>query len=172
MSEDNKIDTVIWRAKATDEDTSSQISYRMLPGLKGADSDTKPKPESDMFEINPETGVVFLRKKLDFEMRNEYVFTVEANDGENSGAMVLYIMVTDVNDDKPYWESNLQTHFTLEENVPGDFRVGQFKAVDRDNAARLRYKVLSTEPIEAAAWFTLHPFSGLLTSATEARASD
>ena len=161
VQEDTLLGEVIWKAKARDEDRSSVLTYKLI------DEQAKSATDSP-FQLNPKTGEIAVTKQLDYETKPTYEFRVEASDGEFIGYTHLYINLIDVNDVKPKWAENLQADFVLEENVPGGFKIAQFTAIDTDESARLRYKVISTKPIDAAGWFTLHPFSGVLATSPDA----
>ena len=160
VQEDTIVGETIWTAKARDEDRSSKLTYKLI-------SVENLKNQTD-FTMNPQTGGLIVNSELDFETKQTYEFRVEASDGEFIGYTNLYINVLDVNDVKPIWSKNLQTDFVLEENISGGFKIAQFTAIDTDESARLRYKVVNTKPIKAAGWFTLHPFSGVLATSPDA----
>ena len=92
--------------------------------------------EQKMFEIDEKTGNILISKQLDYENENEYQLNVEARDlayeSKNSVA-VLKIILTDVNDNIPFFEQQEYDAY-LQENLPAGTEIIQMKAVDLDSS--------------------------------------
>lgn len=57
---------------------------------------------------------------------------MSAFDGFQSGFAIVYINVTDVNDNKPVWDSSSLIIHLNETQMPSDEVIGQLKATDKD----------------------------------------
>lgn len=157
LSEELELESVIFQAKATDLDRISHLSYRII--------DAEISPNTD-FEINPETGLIFLKKSLDFETRPEYLLNLQVSDGKFFDETKLFITVVDINDASPKWLPNQKTEFEISENTKTETFIYKFTATDPDTHSNLKYKVLSTEPVIASNWFILNSETGILETAS------
>ena len=106
-------------------------------------------PDSNTFEVkkNPKLDGsnevrIYLRDRLDREVRGQYLFQLLAYDGDNppkTGSLDLDIEVTDVNDNSPTFENSTYTVSVLE-NLALQTTIIQVRATDRDQS--LNGKVL------------------------------
>ena len=79
-------------------------------------------PNLEAFEIlfaNRHSGIITLKKKIDYETHTSVNVTVMATDGGepplNSTALVL-VEIEDVNDNAPVWETDFTQPYTFYEN--------------------------------------------------------
>ena len=79
-----------------------------------------------------QTGEIWLAGSLDREEKALYTLNVSAFDGFQSGFAIVYINVTDVNDNKPVWDSSSLIIHLNETQMPSDEVIGQLKATDKD----------------------------------------
>ena len=167
LSEETPAKTIIFQAKAKDLDKVHHLQYRFIAGPSSSENNNSDLDKiNDMFEINLETGFIFLKKKLDYEDQNSFTLYVEVTDGQFSSNIRIYIKVIDINDSRPVWKSDQQLTFYLNENSPMHTKIYKFQAIDHDTNSNLKYKVMSTTPVRCSSWFNLDSESGVLTSAT------
>jgi len=122
---------------------------------------------SSMFTIDSESGVIYLRQKLDFETTSSYHLVVVASDLGSpmlTSSEHVYINVIDVNDNVPYFA---QTSYsaTIDENVSRDHFVLKVTAFDLDSSDneknKLRYKIISGNVNES---FKINETTGIITT--------
>ncbi|XP_068021776.1 protocadherin gamma-A12-like [Melanerpes formicivorus] len=89
---------------------------------------------SELFQLDPETGEIILKEKLDFEEISSHVLEVHAYDGELFDKAQITITVTDVNDNVP----DISVRSTLSE-ISEDAQSGTVVALlhvqDQDSGA-------------------------------------
>ena len=119
---------------------------------------------TDLFQLDPTSGVINTTVLFDFEAQQSYLLTVVASDSGTpslaSSAEVL-ISVFDVNDVRPTF---LQTEYSIavSEGIPTGSSLVQLQAMDVDTS-NLTYELTGGN---AGGEFQLDVRSGLLTSAT------
>ncbi|XP_019645840.1 PREDICTED: protocadherin Fat 4-like [Branchiostoma belcheri] len=105
VSEDAALGTVLYDANATDSDLGehSELTYSIVSG------------SSPTFLIDSVTGIVRLGAGLDRETQASYVVNITAQDTDFYDFMLLYVFVTDINDNEPTM-SNTVYSATVDEN--------------------------------------------------------
>ncbi|KAF7261486.1 hypothetical protein EG68_01172 [Paragonimus skrjabini miyazakii] len=105
----------------------------------------------DYFNIDKETGSLFLTKILDYELANTFVFAVLAVDNphgketeKNSATATIHIQVMDINDNAPILSSP-QT-LTVVEHVPVGTTVGNLWFTDADTGQGGKVKIRGLLP--------------------------
>ncbi|QQP58448.1 Starry night, partial [Caligus rogercresseyi] len=126
--EDATIGTSILDVVAIDKDSgdNAKIQYR-FPSQGSHD-------DNSAFSIDPYSGVLRTKKKLDRETKEVFELIVEAFDSgipEMSSTSSVIVTVLDVNDNPPKFKNDT-LYFTLSENMPIGSRVGVVRAVDPD----------------------------------------
>lgn len=120
LKEEQPVGTIVATYKAMDED-SDIAGYAIIP-------------ESEYFQINNGTGIVQIKKQMDYEKTKEVNFTVMAFDSGipqlNASALVL-VKIINLNDNEPIFTSK-EYNATIEENVPNGTFVVAVRAMDRD----------------------------------------
>uniref|UniRef100_W5U6J6 Protocadherin Fat 2 n=1 Tax=Ictalurus punctatus TaxID=7998 RepID=W5U6J6_ICTPU len=116
--------------------------------------------EDGRFEIISDTGVLWVKAPLDFELCREYYLSVEGTRGKASLsdiAMVI-INITDINDNPPVF-SRGDYSAEIAENLPPGDTVMQVVAVDLDGPQNnlIRYSIVSGDPWQQ---FSIDPQSG------------
>ncbi|XP_060070203.1 cadherin-related tumor suppressor-like [Ylistrum balloti] len=109
----------VTRVNVTDQDLNGQVTLSITAGNIG-----------NQFRIS-QTGVVTLADRLDRETRDVYDLTLNASDGINISQSIVTIIVTDVNDDIPSFNSALYT-FDLPEDMAPHTTIGRVDATDND----------------------------------------
>ena len=133
---------------------SSPISHRFLT-VVATDNDRginaritytlKPSVDAAYFAIFPDSGELYTRHRLDYELQTEYILEVIASDNgsppQNATAIVK-VMIADDNDNVPQYTQE-SYHFSLPENMAPNTAVGIVEATDRDgdNNNRVTYRM-------------------------------
>lgn len=120
LKEEQPVGTIVATYKAIDED-SDIAGYSIIP-------------ESEYFQINNGTGIVQIKKQMDYEKIKEVNFTVMAFDTGrpqlNASAMVI-VKIVNLNDNEPIFTS-MQYNVSIEENAPNGTFVVAVRATDND----------------------------------------
>lgn len=156
-------DFLVMTVKATDKDfgENGRITYH----LKIDDMITQETPE---FSIDANTGELKTRKLLDREQRAQYDLILAARDHGMpkwyETLCYLTILLVDMDDNRPEFPDSKTTNpytFYISENDAPGVRIGQVRALDRDEGkhARVYYYLLSGSEQGA---FTLDKSDGSL----------
>ena len=125
ITENSPIGSFVIQVTSIDKDKgkdNSNVTYDLLT-------------KTEMFEIDRQTGNVYVAAELDREQRNEYVLTVGADDGSWKAQTRLTIYILDENDVTPRFEqSNYQfdAFVPMTSNNSYNLTVGQVQAIDLD----------------------------------------
>lgn len=156
ISEDAARGTTVRRVTATDLDfliLNKEITYTST----GADA---------KFYINRATGDIIVDSSLDREFKSYYVLHVTAsNIGQNSkeGACQVNITVTDVIDEKPFFDSDMLTYH-ISENASVGTNVTKLKAHDRDVGDSHTYSLVKSD---SSGYFGIDRDTGVITTAKD-----
>ncbi|XP_036424414.1 LOW QUALITY PROTEIN: protocadherin Fat 2 [Colossoma macropomum] len=116
--------------------------------------------EDGRFQINPETGVLWVSAALDFELCREYYLSVEGARGKASLADIAMVIIniTDINDNPPVFSRGDYSAEITEDISPGD-TVMQVTAVDLDGPPNnlIHYSIVSGNPQQQ---FSIDPRTG------------
>ena len=116
ISEDTFPGTLVYSAQASDG-SNDNLLYRII----------NPLPN---FVITPNSGEIYLIKSLDREDEMQYTIQIDASDGSlASSTFLLNIVVTNVNDNRPYFTTR-EIVFMIAEN---ETMIGQLNAEDDDD---------------------------------------
>uniref|UniRef100_A0A668AHD1 Protocadherin-15 n=1 Tax=Myripristis murdjan TaxID=586833 RepID=A0A668AHD1_9TELE len=111
------------------------ISYNILSG----------DPQGH-FTLQQRTGHLILDKPLDRETLDHYTLVVTASDGhaEGTSTATVNIVVTDVNDNDPLFDSSLPVNLTVIEEQDHAY-VGRVKATDPDlgSSGQVHYRLIN-----------------------------
>ncbi|XP_051944388.1 cadherin-6-like isoform X2 [Hippocampus zosterae] len=115
------------------------------------------------FSVDPKTGVIRTALgpgDMDREQREHYQVVIEAKDmagnrGGLTGTTVVYISLTDVNDNTPRFTQSIYQFRIPELSIPGT-EVGRIKATDRDigNNAEMNFTIISGDALDIFDIFT------------------
>lgn len=144
VSEAQMVGAALVRVTATDKDydENAKLSYDITSGN-----------DLDCFEVNPTTGVVSLKKPLDFDKNSEHRFIVRATDGHKvhpgkalSAIATVAIKVEDENDNSPVFPVPSYLEFVAE-NAPVGTTVFTAHANDMDRGlyGKLNYSISGGE---------------------------
>lgn len=151
LREEQPVGTIVSTYKAIDKD-SDIAAYAIFP-------------KSDYFEINNGTGIVQIRKQIDYEEIAELNFTIWAYDSGipqlNASAAVL-VRVINVNDNDPVFSAR-EYNASVSENSPNGTRIIVVSATDSDKGdfGEVTYNLTG----EHSENFRIDPESGEITVA-------
>ena len=88
--------TVVFQVRATDADygNNSNITYSLLPS-----------EYAEKFSIGASSGNITVIEKFDRETTSEIILHINATDGTFTVTSELFVVITDVNDNKPIFSS-------------------------------------------------------------------
>ena len=91
------------------------------------------------FGMDEKTGQISIKKALDYDMEHEYNLTIQASDlayQSKQSQSVLKIILTDVNDNEPFFERTHYDAYLKENSAPGS-KIITMTAIDLDSPAML-----------------------------------
>ena len=122
VSEAALFGTELLRLVARDNDTGINQQIRYAIGNKSAEE--LGENSHDLFHVDPEEGIVYLKRSLDHETANSHHFTVVATDRgvpSLSSTAHVWLTVIDMNDNPPRFEQPSYSCFLSEEAERGQF---------------------------------------------------
>ena len=149
LPESSPISSRFVQVEATDNDRgkNARITYTLRQSIDAA-----------YFAIFPDSGWIYTRHRLDYELQTEYILEVVASDNgsppQNATAIVK-VMIQDDNDNSPQYTEE-SYHFSLPENMASNIVVGIIEATDRDGEDNSR--VIYT--LSGSPHFTIDSTSG------------
>lgn len=162
VPEDTAPGSPLLKVSATDADVgvNARLMYSIEEKLVGTN---QPNKTSDLFYISSESGVIYLKAPLDYEVVSYHHFIVVASDcghPQMSSTAQVFIKVGDVNDNRPLIEPSIANRIDIDEQTQtGDF-VTKVVATDPDwcDREQLRYRILSGSNMA----FSIDEHSGLI----------
>ncbi|XP_068596339.1 protocadherin Fat 2 [Brachionichthys hirsutus] len=118
------------------------------------------------FDIQRNTGTIFIARRLDAARRSNYNMTVQVTDGHQRAATQAYIRVLDMNEHRPVFLKPLYQVRVPEDTSPWK-DVLQIGAEDADANSKLVFSVHSGLHPDSTKFFHLDPKSGVLVLAEE-----
>ena len=125
ITENNAVNVAVTRVDATDKDN----------GVNGTVRYSLDEESNFWLNIDPVTGVISTKNVFDYEDTNSLSGHVIARDQGSpslTATVPLSVVITDVNDEPPYFLRDLY-EFDLEENLPAASFVGKVSASDVEN---------------------------------------
>lgn len=139
LIENNYLGKVVTAVNATDQDSGNngEVSYSLSGEL------------ADLFQINPDTGVITAAVSFDREVAETVLVDVIAHDKgspSRSSSALVRITILDVNDEKPIFSHSAYSFEVMENLAPGA-EVGAVAAHDRDSSiyGEVTYAILPTD---------------------------
>ncbi|XP_049820113.1 cadherin-87A isoform X2 [Aethina tumida] len=120
LKEEQPVGTIVATYTATDED--SDIAGYII------------KPESEYFQINNGTGIVQIKKQIDYETTKQINFTIIAFDSgipQLNATATVKVKVINLNDNDPVFTAE-QYNASIDENSPNGTFITIVKATDKD----------------------------------------
>ena len=156
IPENEPVGTLIIQLSATDSDSGINgiVRYYIVQGN-----------QEEKFKIDDKSGKISINKPLDFDDENEYNLTIQAIDlafTPKNSVSVLKIILTDVNDNVPFFERP-QYDAYLQENSPAGSSIIKMNAIDYDSPryADILYQI---EEEKMKQYFTINMETGVVTS--------
>ncbi len=141
VSESLSLGATVLTVRASDGDTGSnaEIEYSIL----------NPSGPNEVFRIDPYTGSIITRQKLDREEETSYTLQILASDkgpvpDRQTASAIVEITVTDENDNKPQFTKSSYTVDVSEDIDPtGNPVIAEIVASDKDEGAnaQIRYSI-------------------------------
>lgn len=163
IAEGLPVNTSVIQLSATDKDSgrNKDLTYHIVK-MEGN--------EADFFQINPKTGLIVTKQVLDHEDIKHFNLKIKAIDNGTvplSSEALVYINVTDVNDNTPDFISPHYTA-TLDEMAKCGHIVIKIQASDPDSAdlSNLKYKIHSGNEDR---FFNINESSGIISFANVCR---
>nr|CAD7585579.1 unnamed protein product [Timema genevievae] len=163
VSEDALIGSPVWNFSATDADFGSngEVRYRLVKQWPDA---------GEVFTVDPLTGTLTLRDRLDYESTKEYHLVVRAmdqavNESERlSTTVTTRVLVRDSNDNSPVFLSPSTPVVHVGEDTLVGYPLCHVIASDRDSGenGRVTYDITGGND---EGWFVLDRSTGVLTLA-------
>eukprot|EP00794_Sanderia_malayensis_P015994 gene15994-17605_t len=141
IPEDTSVTSSIVQVNATDRDgtmKNSNITYSINQTLA-----------STYFHIDSHTGIITVKSALDYETHRRYDFAVIASDTGDvpyTRHTNVIVLITDVNDERPYFQPAVYIANVSEFAIPGALVV-QLHGFDNDTTS-LQYQITSQTPKE------------------------
>ncbi|XP_059470524.1 cadherin-99C isoform X3 [Neocloeon triangulifer] len=149
---ENMPEFMVIQVKAEDLDSHQQITYTLRQG------------PTDLFVIDPQTGVIRTTRGLDYEMAHEHVLVVGTLENSNTGPGAearVHIKVEDRNDNAPVFTVLPPSPVTVEAEASIGHPVAKVTAIDGDGTApnnEVRYSLIGRG--KAAKYFSVDSVSG------------
>ncbi|KAL6263958.1 hypothetical protein P5V15_004039 [Pogonomyrmex californicus] len=150
---ENVPDYNVIQVTADDPDTKKQITYMIKQG------------DTELFAIDPKTGVIKTIRGLNYESQSQHVLIIgtEENTSDLPGSTTrVVINVQDVNDNPPVF-TTVPRPITLDDDVPIGTTVINLTAVDYDGTPpgnQVRYEITGLGI--ASKYFVIDPDTGVL----------
>lgn len=156
MDEGLPVGTSVLQLSASDRDSgrNKDLTFKMVK-TEGN--------ETDFFEVDAQTGLVFTKQVLDHENTQHFNLKIRATDNGTvplSSETGVFVNITDVNDNPPDFISS-QYEATLDETAKCGHIVIKIQASDPDTGDlnNLRYKILSGNE---GRYFNINESSGII----------
>ncbi|KAJ8667841.1 hypothetical protein QAD02_009504, partial [Eretmocerus hayati] len=172
ISEAALFGTELLRLIAHDNDTGAnqQIRYSIqssttstIAGASNPEEDSTNISSTDLFHVDPDEGIIYLKRSLDHETAPAHHLTVVASDRGQpslSSTAHVWVSVLDMNDNPPSFEQPSYSCVLSEEAERGQF-VSALSASDPDDSDErsLSYSIVGGNEQQT---YSIHPRSGVL----------
>lgn len=139
--ENTSVDTELVRFRAVDADldVNSEVIFSIGSGNR-----------RDTFHVDPNSGILYLHKPLDYEDLNVYLLNITASDGGNpriTSTLLFTVNVEDCNDNPPVF-TNTAIVRQIEERIAENSPILTVTAEDPDSGinGQITYSLLKQEP--------------------------
>ena len=156
VKENTRIGSIIFDVDAIDIDlgTNSEINYFILGGNQGD------------FDINPDSGQIFVNKTLDAERTINYGITIQASDNgipPLSDIQTLIINIIDINEHPPIFSVETYTAFIPENSIPPLFLLN-VTASDSDLVGSENSEISYFLPPHFSTNYNVNSLTGMVTT--------
>nr|XP_057914890.1 protocadherin Fat 2 [Doryrhamphus excisus] len=122
--------------------------------------------EEKDFDIQRNSGTIYIARRLDAARRSNYNLTVQVTDGHHSATVQAYIRVLDINEHRPVFLKPLYEVRVPEDTSPWK-DVLQLAAEDADANSKLVFSIHSSLHPQSTKLFHLDPKSAILVTTEE-----
>ena len=155
VPEDKTAGYLVETFSASDSDTglNADIVYR----ISGGDPD-------ELFELHPNTGILSVKKELDYETAHEHTLNITARDKAllYKETSILYrVMLSDVNDNDPVFDMETDV-VNIDENSRSGTFIYQPHATDADSNSIINYSIVGDSVAQSK--FRINSNTGMVTS--------
>ncbi|XP_014210543.1 fat-like cadherin-related tumor suppressor homolog [Copidosoma floridanum] len=163
VSEAALFGTELLRLNVRDNDTGLNARVRYSIANSTGENDSGEEDAHEIFHLEPDEGVLYLKRSLDHEAAPSHHFTLVATDRgvpALSSTAHVWLSVLDVNDNAPLFEQPSYACRLSEEAVRGQF-VAALAASDPDelDAGRLMYSIVAGNDQQT---YAVEPRTGML----------
>ncbi|KAH8413012.1 hypothetical protein KR009_007416 [Drosophila setifemur] len=162
VSEATELGAVITSISANDVDTHPALTYRL-----GSDS-TLESENLDIFALDRYSGKLVLKRRLDYELQQEYELEVIASDAAHEARTILTVRVNDENDNAPiFLAQQPPAYFAMlppvaevSDSLSLELELLTVNATDADaegSNSRIMFSI--DPPVEG---FSVHPSTGVV----------
>ncbi|XP_011701166.1 PREDICTED: cadherin-related tumor suppressor [Wasmannia auropunctata] len=155
--ETTPVSTELLRFKATDNDLgpNSELTFAISAGNK-----------RDTFYIDPLTGILSLKRPLDYEELVRYTLNITCSDGGHprlSSVTSLTVKVIDTNDNSPVFPNTAIVR-QIREGIPIRTPIVTITAEDPDSGpnGKVSYSILSQDPQDEVRRFGINSLTGVI----------
>ncbi|KAL1509863.1 hypothetical protein ABEB36_004537 [Hypothenemus hampei] len=155
ISEITPINTELIQFKAIDNDlgVNSEVVYLITSGNR-----------KETFRIDPNSGMLFLHKSLDYEELTSFHLNITASDNGTprlSSTILFTVLVEDANDNPPYFLSTAIVR-QLPEGIPVNTPIVTVTAFDPDSGinGNVSFAITHQNPDDSKRHFGIHPLTG------------
>ncbi|KAG7305903.1 hypothetical protein JYU34_008455 [Plutella xylostella] len=160
VEENKEAGAVVGRISAKDADLgdNAALRYSLFP-------------TNTSFNVNPVTGVITTKERLDREFKASYAVFAEAKDQgtpARSSRVPVLIQITDVNDNSPEIIDPREDVVSVREEQQPGAEVARVKAIDRDNGVNssLTYSILNERDSDGFGVFVIDSKTGVIKTST------
>ncbi|KAH8279555.1 hypothetical protein KR018_000821 [Drosophila ironensis] len=162
VSEATELGAVVTSISANDVDTYPALTYRLV-------ADRVESENLEIFALDRYSGKLVLKRRLDYELRQEYELEVIASDAAHEARTILTVRVNDENDNAPeFLAQQPPAYFAIlpalaeigSESLSMEMELLTVNATDADaegSNSNVRYSI---DP--ALEGFSVHPASGVV----------
>lgn len=136
ISEDLPVNSTILTLKTTDQDSNADVIYYIVQG----DLHNK-------FDIDHDSGKIYLSAMLDREMFPRYLLNITAFDGAFIASCIVKIEIMDVNDNKPICPASLSLAVYEDLKVGSPMITVNATDIDADNNSKIIFHTHSHSDI-------------------------
>ncbi|XP_034946688.1 cadherin-related tumor suppressor [Chelonus insularis] len=155
--ETTPINSKLLQFKATDNDlnSNSELTFAISYGNR-----------RDTFYIDPSTGILYLKKPLDYEEHKSYTLNISCTDAGHpkmSSTTSLRVDIIDDNDNPPIFPNTAIVR-QIREGITVRTPVHSVTAEDPDSGdnGAVTYEIMSQDPDDQKRYFGINPLTGVI----------
>uniref|UniRef100_A0A0N4ZYG1 Cadherin domain-containing protein n=1 Tax=Parastrongyloides trichosuri TaxID=131310 RepID=A0A0N4ZYG1_PARTI len=151
--ENTEIGKEILTVKASDIDSHSSLRYMLFNNNENS---------RIPFGIKTDTGAIYVKESLDYEMENVFVLKVVVTDGKFNSSAIVRINILNVNDNPPEFEKKVYETTINEEDHKTHMKIFTLKAHDVDKDVESSKIIYKLEGQGVGEYFSINKYSGVV----------